>query len=80
MNLRILPFSRLRLLVALAALAFLLPAGSAQTEPKPDLAGNYIREEMQRQRIPGLALLVSRAERSCAPKDSAWRMWNCKSR
>jgi len=61
MNLRIPPFPRLRLLVTLAALAFLLPAGSAQTEPKPDPAGNYIREEMQLQRIPGLALLVSRA-------------------
>jgi CubicO group peptidase (beta-lactamase class C family) len=61
MNLRILYSFRTRALVAISALASLLPAVSAQTEPKPDAVGNYIHEEMQRQHIPGLALLVSRS-------------------
>src|ERR1700675_3042457 len=60
MKVPILYSSRAHGLVAIAVFAFLLPALSAQTEPKPDPAGNYIREEMQRQHIPGLALLVSR--------------------
>jgi len=47
-------------LIAIAAIPFLFPALAAQTAADQDPAGDYVRREMQRQHIPGLALLVSR--------------------
>jgi CubicO group peptidase (beta-lactamase class C family) len=46
-------------LVAIALALFLLPRLSAQSDAAQEAAGNYVREEMQRQHLPGLALLVS---------------------
>lgn len=51
---------RLAGLVAIALALFILPRLNAQTVAHQDAASNYIHEEMQRQHIPGLALLVSR--------------------
>jgi len=48
-------------LAAMALVSFLLPILSAQTEASRGAAESYVREEMQRQHIPGLALLVSRS-------------------
>ena len=48
-------------LVAMALALFLLPRLSAQHDGTQEAAGNYVREEMQRQHIPGLALLVTRS-------------------
>jgi CubicO group peptidase (beta-lactamase class C family) len=47
-------------LLALALAVFLLPSASAQSNATEEAANNYVRAEMQRQHIPGLALLVSR--------------------
>ena len=47
-------------LLALALAVFLLPSASAQSNTTKEAASNYVRAEMQRQHIPGLALLVSR--------------------
>jgi len=44
----------------LVLIFFLLPRLSAQNDSTRDTVGNYVRDEMQRQHIPGLALLVSR--------------------
>src|SRR5271165_1767933 len=46
--------------LGLAFTLFLLPWLSGENDATQDAAGNYVREEMQRQHIPGLALLVSR--------------------
>jgi len=46
--------------LGLALVLFLLPRLSSQNDATQDVAGNYVRDEMQRQHIPGLALLVSR--------------------
>jgi CubicO group peptidase (beta-lactamase class C family) len=47
-------------LVAMGVALLTPPRLSAQPDPAQEAAGNYVREEMQRQHIPGLALLVSR--------------------
>jgi CubicO group peptidase (beta-lactamase class C family) len=47
-------------LVVVAMPFFLPPRLSAQPDPAQEAASNYVREEMHRQHIPGLALLVSR--------------------
>ncbi|MFZ0770426.1 MAG: serine hydrolase domain-containing protein [Candidatus Sulfotelmatobacter sp.] len=60
MNLRSPCFPGISVLVAVALVPFLFPNLSAQTGANQDAAGNYVREEMLRQHIPGLALLVSR--------------------
>jgi CubicO group peptidase (beta-lactamase class C family) len=60
MNLRHKYSLRIAGLVVVAVPFFLLPRLSAQPDPAQEAAGKYVREEMQRQHIPGLALLVSR--------------------
>jgi len=50
---------RVSLFVILALGSVLAPSLSAQ-ETNQDAAGNYVRQEMQRQHIPGVAVLVSR--------------------
>ncbi|MGA9978301.1 MAG: serine hydrolase domain-containing protein [Candidatus Sulfotelmatobacter sp.] len=48
-------------LFSLAASTLFLPTASAQNSPTtPDPVGDYVRSEMQKQRIPGLSLLVSK--------------------
>jgi CubicO group peptidase (beta-lactamase class C family) len=60
MNSRRWCFFCVRALVLLALVPLLVAAQSARSDATQDAAGNYVREEMQRQHIPGLALLVSR--------------------
>jgi CubicO group peptidase (beta-lactamase class C family) len=49
-------------LIAILAFSFIPSLSAAQfSSPASDDAANYVRSEMQRQHIPGLALLVSRA-------------------
>jgi CubicO group peptidase (beta-lactamase class C family) len=60
MNLRGRYCSRIVGLVAMVFPVFLVPILIAQGGAAQDAAGNYVRSEMQRQHIPGLALLVSR--------------------
>jgi CubicO group peptidase (beta-lactamase class C family) len=60
MNRRLKSFPHVSVLVAMAMVSLLLPALNAQTNASQDAAGTYVHEEMQRQHIPGLALLVSR--------------------
>lgn len=45
---------------AILAFAFLLSAHLARAAPKPDEVARTVRAEMEKQHIPGLALLVSR--------------------
>jgi CubicO group peptidase (beta-lactamase class C family) len=47
-------------LIAVAFVPVLLSAVAAQTNSETDGVGSYVREEMQREHIPGVALLVSR--------------------
>ena len=51
---------RLPALIAVAFVPVLVSAISAQTNSETDGVGTYVREEMQREQIPGVALLVSR--------------------
>ena len=55
--------SHISALVVLTLVSFLFPTMHAQTEAAQDPAGVYVRQEMQRQHIPGIALLVSRGGR-----------------
>ncbi|MBZ5679587.1 MAG: beta-lactamase family protein [Acidobacteriia bacterium] len=48
-----------KLVVALAAFSFVLPGVHAQGKPADPVA-DYVRTEMQRQHIPGVALLIAR--------------------
>ncbi len=48
------------LAAAILALSGLLLTGLAQSAPKPDEVAKVVRAEMEKQHIPGLALLVSR--------------------
>ena len=60
MNLRLKRSPHVSVLITMAIVSFLFSALNAQTNASQDAAGTYVREEMQRQHIPGLALLVSR--------------------
>ena len=51
---------RLPALIAVAFVPVLVSAISAQTNSETDGVGTYVHEEMQREHIPGVALLVSR--------------------
>ncbi|MGB8731294.1 MAG: serine hydrolase domain-containing protein, partial [Candidatus Sulfotelmatobacter sp.] len=64
MNLRVKCSLSISAFLGLALVHFLLPGLSAQNNATQDAAGNYVRDEMQRQHIPGLALLVSRSGRT----------------
>jgi CubicO group peptidase (beta-lactamase class C family) len=43
-----------------ASTLFLTPANAQNSSVTPDSVGDYVRSEMQKQRIPGLSLLVSK--------------------
>ena len=51
---------RLPALIAVALVPVLVSAVAGQTNSGTDGVGTYVREEMQREHIPGVALLVSR--------------------
>jgi hypothetical protein len=61
-NLRLLPLSVLAVIsLARVGQASTIPGLEGQTDERSNAVDTYVRAEMKKQHIPGLALLVSRA-------------------